>query len=88
MTLPRVSDTHISVVGGGSVTGIPWTRRDSTAPRTDKMERTSRSRFSRACRTWHVGARRESGVVPPDGHERYYRVPVGRGDRNDVCCVY
>ena len=54
------------------VTGIPRTRRDSTAPRIGRMERTSRSRFRRACRTWHVGggARREIGMILPDGRKR------------------
>ena len=47
-TLPRVSDTRISILGGVLVTGIPRTRRDSMAPRTGRMERTSRSRFCRA----------------------------------------
>ena len=51
-TLPRVSDTRISVLGGVSVTGIPETRRDSTAPRVGRMERISRIRFRRACRLW------------------------------------
>ena len=36
-TLPRVSDTRFSVLGEVLVTGIPWTRRDSTAPRTGRM---------------------------------------------------
>ena len=53
-TLPRVSDTRISVLGGVLVTGIPETRRDSTAPRIGRMERISRSRFRRACRLWCV----------------------------------
>ena len=51
-TLPRVSDTRTSVLGGVLVTGIPETRRDSTAPRVSRMERISRSRFRRACRLW------------------------------------
>ena len=51
-TLPRVSDTRISVLGGVLVTGIPETRRDSTAPRVGRMERISRSRLRRACRLW------------------------------------
>ena len=53
-TLPWVSDTRISVLGGVLVTGIPETRRDSTAPRIGRMERISRSRFCRACRLWCV----------------------------------
>ena len=53
-TLPRVSDTCISVLGGLLVTGIPQTRKDSTAPRIGRMERISRSRFRRACRLWCV----------------------------------
>ena len=36
-TLPRVFDTRFSVVGGVLVTGIPRTRRDSTAPSTGIM---------------------------------------------------
>ena len=47
-TLPQVSDTRISILGGLLVTGIPRTRRDSTAPRIGRMERTGRSRFCRA----------------------------------------
>ena len=53
-TLPRVSDTRISVLGGLLVTGIPPTKSDSTAPRIGRMERISRSRFRRACRLWCV----------------------------------
>ena len=53
-TLPRASDTRVSVLGEGLVTGIPRTRKDSTAPRIGGMERISRSRLRRACRMWHV----------------------------------
>ena len=53
-TLPRVSGTCISVLGGLLVTGIPPTRSDSTVPRIGRMERISRSRFRRACRLWCV----------------------------------
>ena len=53
-TLPRVSDTLISVLGGVLVTGIPPTRSDSTSPRIGRMERISRSKFRRACRLWCV----------------------------------
>ena len=53
-TLPRVSDTRISVLGGVLVTGIPHTGRDKTAPRIGTMERISQSRFRRACRMWCV----------------------------------
>ena len=53
-TLPRVSNTRISVLCGLLVTGIPPTRSDSTAPRIRRMERISRSRFCRACRLWCV----------------------------------
>ena len=85
-TLPRMSDTRISVLGGVLVAGIPRTRRDSTAPRNGRMERTSRSRFCRACRTWYVvggrGVRREIGAVPPDGRNHCYRELAGRGDRS------
>ena len=49
-TLPRVSDTRISVLGEVLVTGIPQTRRNSTALRIGRIERISRSRFRRACR--------------------------------------
>ena len=83
-TLPRVSDTRISVLGGLLVAGIPPTRSDSTAPRIGRMKRISRSRFRRACRLWCVwcvlgrggrgGRRREIGAVPPDGRKCCYRV--------------
>ena len=53
-TLPWVSDTRISFFGGMLVAGIPRTRRDSTAPGIGRMERISRCRFRRACRTWHA----------------------------------
>ena len=84
-TLPRVFDMRINVLGGVLVTDIS-AKRDSTAPRIGRMERTSRSRFRRAWRTWHVGrgrggGRREIGVVLPDGCKRCYRVLIGRGDR-------
>ena len=64
-TLPRVSDTRISVLGGALVTGIPETRIDSMAPRIGRMERISRSRFRRACRLWCVcvGGRGGGGGV-------------------------
>ena len=51
-TLPRVSDTRISVLGGVLDNGIPQTRRDSTAPRIGRMERINRSRLRRARRVW------------------------------------
>ena len=53
-TLPWVSDTRISVLGGLLVSGIPPTRSDSTSPRIGRMERISRSRLRRACRLWCV----------------------------------
>ena len=53
-TLPRVSDTRISVLGGLLVSGTPPTRSDSTAPRIGRMERISRGRFRRACHFWCV----------------------------------
>ena len=53
--LPWMSDTRIGVFGGVLVAGIPRARRNSTAPRTGRMERISPSRFRRACRTWQVG---------------------------------
>ena len=53
-TLPRISDTRISTLREVPVTGIPRTRRDGTAPRIGRTERTSRSRFRRVCRMWHV----------------------------------
>ena len=89
-TLPRVSDTRVSVFGWVLVTGIPWTRRDSTAPRVSRMERTSRSRFvgSAVCGTCGGGegggggTRREIGAVPPGGRKRCHCVLVGRGDRS------
>ena len=84
-TLPRVSDTRISVLGGLLVTGIPQTSRDSTAPRIGRTERISRSKFRRACRLLGGGAgggRRESGAIPPDGRKRCCRVLIGRCDRN------
>ena len=71
-TLPRVSDTRISVLGGVLVTGIPETRRNSMAPRIGRMERISRSRFRRACRLWCVccgGGGRAAG---------YWCDPAGR----------
>ena len=83
--LPWVSDTRISVLGRVLVTGIPQTRRDSTAPRIGRMERISRSRFCRACRMLYVcggGAWREIGAVPPDGCKRCYRALIGRCDRS------
>ena len=55
--LLRLSDTRISVLDGLLVAGIPRTRRDSTVPWTGKTERTSRSIFRRACRTWYVRGR-------------------------------
>ena len=71
-TLPRVSNTRISVLGGVSVTGIPETRRDSTAPRVGRMERISRSRFRRACRLW-------CGVCGRGRAAGYWCDPAGRG---------
>ena len=71
-TLPRVSDTRISVLGGVLVTGIPETRRDSTAPRVGRMERISRSRFRRACRLW-------CGVCGGGRAAGYWCDPAGRG---------
>ena len=53
-TLPRVSDTRISDLGGVLATGTPQTKRDSTAPRIGRMERISRSRFRRVCRIWYA----------------------------------
>ena len=53
-TLPRVSDTRISVLGRVLVTSIPQTRRDSTALRIGKVVRISRGRFRRACRIRHM----------------------------------
>ena len=55
-----MSDTRISVSDGLLVTGIPRARRDSTAPRIGRMERTSRSRFLRTLGMWRgkVGDRR------------------------------
>ena len=55
--LPRVSDRRISVLGGVLVTGIPQTKRDSTAPRIGRMEGISRSRLRRACHMWRVWGR-------------------------------
>ena len=85
-TLPRASDTRISVLGGVLVTGILRTRKDSTAPRIGGMERISRGRFRGACRMRHVweggGARREIGAVLPDRRKRCYRVLIGRCDRS------
>ena len=72
-TLPRVSDTRISVLGGVLVTGIPETRRDTTAPRVGRMERISRSRFRKACRSWRgvrvggEGGRQDIGAILPGG---------------------
>ena len=56
-TLPRMSDTRINVLGGVLVAGILRTRRDSMAAKIGRTERTSRSRFRRACRTWQMGVR-------------------------------
>ena len=78
-------DTRISVLGGVLVTGIPQTRRDSTALRIGRMERISRGRVRRACRMWHVGgggAWPNIGAVPPDGRKRSHRVLIGRCDRS------
>ena len=61
-TLPRVSDTCISLLGGVLVTGIPRTRRDSTAPRIGRMECISRSRLRRAWCMWRVW-RRDVGAA-------------------------
>ena len=81
--LPRVSDTHIiSFLSSMLATSIPQIRRDSTAPRTGRMERISRSRFRRAYRTWHVGARRKIGAVPPNERKCCYCVLVERGNRS------
>ena len=71
-TLPRVSDTRISVLGEVLVTGIPEIRRDSTAHRVGRMERISRSRFRRACRLW-------CGVCGGGGGAGYWCDPAGRG---------
>ena len=71
-TLPRVSDTRISVLGGVLVTGIPETRRDSTAPKVGRMERISRSRFRRACRLW-------CGVWGGGRAAGYWCDPAGQG---------
>ena len=86
-TLLQVSDTRISVLGGVFVTGIPQTKRDSTAPRIGRMERISRSRFRRACRMGYVcgggeGVWREVGAVPSDERKRCHRVRIGRFDRS------
>ena len=79
-TLPRVSDTRTSVLGGLLVTGIPQTRSDSTSFRIGRMERISRSNFLRACRLCTCGAcgggRQEIGAIPPDGRKRCYRVLI------------
>ena len=53
-TLPRMSDTCVSVRGGVLIEGIPRARGDSMASRSGEIERTSPSRFHRACRTWLV----------------------------------
>ena len=80
----RVSDARISVLGGVLVTGIPETKRDSTAPRIGRMERISGSRFRRACRLWCVcvrgggGGRRGIGAILPDGRKHCYCVLIGR----------
>ena len=66
-TLSGVSDTRISVLGEVLVTDIPPTRRDSTAPRTSKMERISRSKFRRACRLWCVWGRAAEDWCDPAG---------------------
>ena len=82
-TLPRVSDTRISVLGGLLVARIPPTRNDSTAPRIGRRERISRSRFRRAYRLWCMwcvlgrGAgegRGEIGAISPDRRKCFYRV--------------
>ena len=49
-----MSDTCVSVRGGVLVEGIPLVRGDSMASRNGEIERTSPSRFHRACRTWLV----------------------------------
>ena len=61
----------VFVLGGVLGTGIPETRKDSTAPRVGRMERISRSRFRRACRlwcgvcVWGGGGRRDIGAILP-----------------------
>ena len=59
-----MSDTRISIFGGVLVAGIPRIRTDSTAPRTGRMERTSRGRFRRACRTWNMEKEAEDWCGP------------------------
>ena len=86
-TLPRVSDTRISVLGEVLVTGIPVpeTRRDSTAPRVGRMERISRSRFRRACRLWCgvcVGGAGGGILVRSCRAGFRYCVLIGRCDRS------
>ena len=66
-TLPRVSDTRISVLSGVLVTTIPRTRRDNTAPRIGRMKRISRIRLRRAYRMWYVGGGRGGGGGGRDG---------------------
>ena len=69
-TLPWVSNTRISVLGGVLVTVLPWTWINSTAPRTDRIERTRRSRFHRASIRGTLGGE--------GGEAGDWRSPAGR----------
>ena len=80
-TLPRISDTRISVRGGLLVAGIPQTRRYNMAPKTGRMECIIESNFEEPAVRGQWGQGWEIDVAPPVGRKRCCRALVGCGER-------